>query len=190
MPHLLCEDWKLGRNKGESTSERAFFVLLIISIFRCLQRQWCCCITLAPCIGNEWELHTVSVRVSIQRDLGGKKGLYTLKNKCMQPGTFKYTSSSECWLMLHQITIKIAPKAQFLIWKRVIMISFTNNSSSFERSCVFKRSNNDPRRSLVWGYSAGPAPNLLCQFLPNKSYSRVDFHLCELQVYLKLLKWM
>lgn len=140
VPHLLCEDWNPGRNKRKVLA-RVRFMLLIISIFGALQRQWRCRIALAPCIGNEWELHTVSIRASSsERFWREKKALYTLKNKYIQPGTFKYVSSSECWLMLHWITIKKAPKAHFLVCKRVIMINFTNTASRFWGGlCVQKK---------------------------------------------------
>lgn len=50
--------------------------------------------------------------------------------------------------------------------------------AGFEGGCVFKRNTNDQRRSLVWGYSAGPAPSLLWHFLPNKSYSKEWTFIC------------
>lgn len=50
--------------------------------------------------------------------------------------------------------------------------------AGFEGGCVFKRNTNDLRRSLVWRYSAGPAPNVLWHFLPNKSYSKEWTFIC------------
>lgn len=129
-PHLPCSP------SSEDTELCGFSW----SIFSALQRWWCCCITLLPWTGNEWELYNVrwALDHQPQRDLGEKNNNTHWKiNRC----TLGHRN------IFHRMLINvasnhnnIAPKAHFPICKRVIMISFTNVCSRpWEGLCVQKK---------------------------------------------------
>lgn len=74
---ICCAKIETRERIRRKVRARAYFVFLIISIFGALQRRRCCRTALAPCIGNEWELHAVSIRASTSKRFRGKKKHYT-----------------------------------------------------------------------------------------------------------------